>query len=92
MTPQTIVQVDFAEIASFEIACNCGGVLTIPLPKDQLPKRLNCPNCNTPLWNDVKDKPYLRAAGIAESISEWKRMKHDGFRLRFSLPEGRAKQ
>jgi hypothetical protein len=87
MTPQTLVNIDFAEIASIEITCRCGGRLTVPLPTLKLSEKLKCPGCTTPLWNEDHDARYNAATGVAEAISVWKKLNHDGFRLGFSIPQ-----
>jgi len=90
MTAISILRVDFREIDSIRITCSgCSGEVIIPLPKDELPRRLACAGCNTQLWNE-RDNSYQKATAIAESISAWKRMEHERFALGFSLTQERS--
>jgi hypothetical protein len=85
MTPQTIMRVDATEVPSLEIACtNCGSVIAIKLPKQNIAHDATCIGCNTLLWS-YPDPSHTLVLGIVRTLSAWKETKGAPFTLGFSL-------
>jgi hypothetical protein len=89
MTPKTLVATDLAEIPGLTVSCECGGSLSIPIPKDNLARHFRCPGCNAMLWKDNNDKTYLYVLDLMRSLSNWKRSRHTAFQLGFTIKKER---
>ena len=74
MTPQQITSIDFREIKAIDLICKeCGGMIRLPLPKDELVAPINCPGCNRRLADAQLNDSYTLAWGLIRALSNWTR-------------------
>jgi len=87
MTAKKLLAIDFREIKALEITCSeCGAMLSIPLPKDNITGILNCPGCNRRLWNQTDDE-FIRTLSLIRSLSNWQALPTKVMSLGFSLTQ-----
>jgi len=87
MTPKNLISIDFREITSVEITCTeCGGMMTLPVAKENIPVSQSCPGCNKPLWTTADSAVFNNLRDLVFGLSHWQRREENRFRLGFSLP------
>jgi hypothetical protein len=87
MSPKNLISVDFREIASVEIKCSdCGGMITLPVEKENVPASQSCPGCNKPLWATTDSAVFNNLRDLAFGLSHWQQREEKRFTIGFSLP------
>lgn len=91
MTAESMLRVDFTEIADVRITCaNCRAEIVIPVDRE-IPKTLKCPGCNEMFWGDGHQAiAYKLTHNILTVVKEWQNAKRTDFSLSFSLPHSKA--
>jgi hypothetical protein len=74
MTAQKLFSADFREIPSIELTCKSGASVSIPMLKNLIGQRLECPGCREPFWENSNDHLYQIVAKIVSGVSDWKRL------------------
>ena len=74
MTAQKMFSAGFREIPSVELVCKCGGAVSIPVPKNLIGQKVECPGCHEPFWENSNDHLYKIVAKIVAGLSDWKRL------------------
>ena len=87
MTPRRSLDVSFKEIVAIEIRCGCGGVTSIPLPKNNPTREFDCRACNARLWDGDVDATFMRVQALFRALSNWQADENKLFELGFSLTE-----
>jgi len=85
LTPKKVFSADFREIPAVDLTCKCGGSISIPIPRNLLGQSLECPGCHQPLWNDDRDPLYRILRAFVSTLSEWKKLDSQDFKLGFSI-------
>ena len=89
MTPKSVIEIDFEEIDAIELKCarpGCGGAVTIPVRKDNIPLLLSCPGCNENWWNNGKGSLFDKVTNLSRAIMEWQRREEKPFMIGVTMP------
>lgn len=86
MTPKSIISIDLKEITSFEIRCDCGGMITLPVAKENVPVSQSCPGCNKQLWGREDSAVFNNLRDLLLGLSHWQRREETKFTMGFTLP------
>jgi uncharacterized paraquat-inducible protein A len=87
MTPLHLIKIDLEEISALDVTCpDCGSVMQISVPIQNLSTSVSCIGCNRSLW-EGKDHPAHQLVGQVLKVLNSYRENHKllKFSLGFSL-------
>ena len=85
MTPTNAFTVNFKEIKSVEIACECGAAMKLPLPlKMGLPDAFKCASCDRVWWHNGSPMRQ-HIATLVRALENWQGLEQPVLNLQFAL-------